>query len=271
MAVQNSIVVINYNSKDALAKMLAALDLEHATTSEVIVVDSGSFDGSADFIRERYPTINLVQLPENRGWAAAANKGIAQAIAEIVVLCHADIVAPIHNLVELADKVREGAGRRIVAALPKLVDGDGAELPMVGRLPGIGSGAIGVFTPRFARRMETPSLDHVQDHQWASLACAAIDGGAVMKVGGFDERFFLYYADADLFARLHEKSYRISIRRDVSVVHTGDNPDESLPPHLARLMRKDQQKYFEKHRPGWEQGVLKLDSKLFGLLKKDAG
>jgi GT2 family glycosyltransferase len=267
MAVENSIVVTNCNTKDSLAKMLTAMELEHATTSEVIVVDSASFDGSADMMRERFPTVQLIELKENRGWPAAANAGLSRALAATVVLCHSDIIAPIHNLVELADKVREGEGRRIAAALPQLVDREGKPLPMVGRLPGIGMGALSVFNPGLARKRSLPSLDHVQDHEWATLACCAFNAEMLAKAGEFDERFFQYYADADMFTRLHEKLYRIAIRRDVHVVHTGDNPNEPVSTAAARMMRKDQEKYFAKHRPGWQQGVLKLS----GKLKKDAG
>src|SRR3954454_5194850 len=134
MAVENSIVITNFNTKDALAKMLKALELEHATTSEVIVVDSASFDGSAAMVRERFPIVEVIELKENRGWPAAANAGLNRALASTVVLCHSDIIAPIHNVLELADKVREGEGRRIAAVLPQLVDREGDPLPMVGRL-----------------------------------------------------------------------------------------------------------------------------------------
>jgi GT2 family glycosyltransferase len=267
MAVENSIIVANFNTKDALAKMLTALELEHATTAEVIVVDSASFDGSAEMVRERFPIVQLIELKENRGWPAAANAGLNRALAATVVLCHSDIVAPIHNLLELADKVREGEGRRIAAVLPQLVDKQGEPLPMVGRLPGIGMGTLGVFNPGLARKRSVPALDHVQDHEWATLACVAFNAEMLAKAGEFDERFFQYYADADMFMRLHEKLYRIAIRRDVHVVHTGDNPNEPVGPAAARIMRKDQEKYFAKHRPGWQQGVLKLS----GKLKKDAG
>src|SRR5262245_31475695 len=214
MAVQNSVVIINHNSKDALTKLLANLAVGQAVTSEVIVVDSGSFDGSADLVHEDFPTVRLIRLEDNLGFSAASNRGFADATGQVIVFCHADIVAEIHQLAELADRVREGEEARVVAALPRLTREDGAELPLVGSLPGLGAAMLGMFTPSVSRGCEIPVLDHVADNEWAQMPCAAINADILQKLGGFDERFFVYYADADLCARLHEKSLRIAIRRD---------------------------------------------------------
>src|SRR5436305_6548366 len=106
-------------------------------------------------------------------------------------------------------------------------------------MPGIGAATVGVFNPRAGRRLAEATLDHVPDHQWTVMPCIAISADVLGKLGGFDERFFLYYSDADLCARLHERSYRIGIRRDVIAKHLGgETSTDAFPPHLARIMRK---------------------------------
>src|SRR5207237_3866811 len=101
--------------------LLANLAVGEAVTSEVIVVDSGSFDESADVVREDFPTVRLIRLEDNRGFSVAANRGFAEATGEVVVFCHADIVTEIHHLAELADRVREGGDARVEAGSPPLV------------------------------------------------------------------------------------------------------------------------------------------------------
>ena len=269
MAVLNSIIIVSHNHGAALPAMLASLKTEESSTSEVIVVDNASFDGSVETVAERFPQVRLIRSSKNRGFAAAAQRGINEAQGSIAVICHSDLLVEMHALAELADRVREGAGRRVVAAVPRLIGRDGVEQPGVGRLPGIGRGMIGVFNPSAARRCYLPQLDHVADHEWTTLVCLAIDCDQLARLGSLDSRFFLYYADADLCQRIHDKSYRIVIHRDLAVVHCGASPNDPQPDHLRRIMRKDQQRYFEKHRPAWEQKLLNVDQKIYRLLKRE--
>jgi GT2 family glycosyltransferase len=98
----------------------------------------------------------------------------------------------------------------------------------------------------------------------------AINSEWMQKLGGFDERFFLYWADADLSARLHEKSLRIVIQRSVSVVHTGADPLRPLPGHLGRIMRKDLVRFVDKHRPGLTSAAVNIHAKVLAAVNKDA-
>jgi N-acetylglucosaminyl-diphospho-decaprenol L-rhamnosyltransferase len=266
MSVQNSIVVVNHNAGSALMKMLSALRMEEAITCEVIVVDVASRDESASHAKMRFPSIRVRETRHNRGWAEAANRGLRDALGEVVVVCHADIVASIHDLIELADRVREGAVRRLAVMLPTLVDSHGHPLPFVGRLPGLASSTIGLFSPAGVRKLSLPSLEHVADHEWAILPCAAFNATVLDKMGSFDERFLRYYADADVCLRVHERSYRIGISRDIRVMHL---PEKAEPGEDdLQLMRADHERYIAKHRPAWERGLVSVYEK---LKKKKAG
>jgi GT2 family glycosyltransferase len=265
MSVQTSIVIINHDSGPVLAKMLTALQLQQALTTEVVVVDSHSRDDSVVQVKLQFPSVRLIEMSHNRGFAAAANRGLREALGDVVVVCHADIIAPVFNLMELADQVREGAGKRIAMMVPRLIDAHGSELPFVGRLPGLSQNTIGLFNPSMVRRLYVPSLDHVADHEWSILPCAAFNVELLQKIGDFDDRFFLYYADTDVCLRMHDREYRIGISRNIRVAHLA----KSQPPNAdhARLMRKDHERYITKHRPAWERGWVSL----YGMLHKNAG
>jgi GT2 family glycosyltransferase len=111
-----------------------------------------------------------------------------------------------------------------------------------------------------------PRFEHANDQEFASFACAAINPETWIALGGFDARFFLFYEDADLCQRLHEKGQRILFDRKISVVHvpTTSGGGRRLAPHLARLARKSQALFFAKHRPPWQAAVIRFIGRVFG-------
>ena len=92
-----SVVIPNWNGKDLLEKYLPSVIAAMAghPANEVIVVDNGSSDGSAEFVRARFPGVKLVALAENLGFGGGSNRGFREAGNDIVVLLNSDMrVAP---------------------------------------------------------------------------------------------------------------------------------------------------------------------------------
>lgn len=92
-----SVVIPNWNGRDLLEKYLPSVVTAMAghPDNEVIVVDNGSSDGSADFVRQRFPQVKLVALKENLGFGGGSNRGFREAKNDIVVLLNSDMrVAP---------------------------------------------------------------------------------------------------------------------------------------------------------------------------------
>jgi GT2 family glycosyltransferase len=92
-----SVVVPNWNGKDLLEKYLPSIveALAGNPANEIVVVDNGSTDGSADFVRTRFPQLNLLSLPTNLGFGGGSNAGFRAAKNDIVVLLNSDMrVAP---------------------------------------------------------------------------------------------------------------------------------------------------------------------------------
>jgi O-antigen biosynthesis protein len=88
-----SVVIPNWNGRDLLEKYLPSVvaALEGFPESEIVVVDNGSIDGSAEFLRERFPTVRVLALPENLGFGGGSNAGFLAAKNDIVVLLNSDM------------------------------------------------------------------------------------------------------------------------------------------------------------------------------------
>src|SRR3954462_7651360 len=89
-----SVVIPNWNGRDLLEKYLPSV-VEAMGGNEIIVVDNGSTDGSAEFLRAAFPSVRVLALPKNLGFGGGSNAGFRAATNDIVVLLNSDMrVAP---------------------------------------------------------------------------------------------------------------------------------------------------------------------------------
>lgn len=100
-----SVVIPNWNGKDLLEKYLPSvvIAMQAKAGNEVIVVDNGSSDGSAEFVRSKFPTVKLIALPENLGFGGGCNTGVKAAKNDIVVLLNSDMRVQLDFLQPLLD------------------------------------------------------------------------------------------------------------------------------------------------------------------------
>jgi GT2 family glycosyltransferase len=267
--ISNSIVVVNFNGQLALTAMLAKLKMEETTNTELIVVDSGSFDESVHMVRQQQlPSTRVLPLETNRGFWAAANAGIDQAEGDIAILCHVDVLADVHTLAELADQARVASSRKVAAMVPGIVGVGGEAQGYVGSLPGLGAAVVGAIHPASGLRCHAPTHDHLAENQWARFVCVAINREMFSTVGAFDERFFLFCGDTDWCARMHARQLRVLLTKTVRVTHAGSELGKDLPDHLVRILRKDEQAYAAKHLPRWQQSVVGAASSVGRLFSK---
>jgi GT2 family glycosyltransferase len=216
-----SVVVPNFNGRRWLAGCLDSLEAQTLAPAEVVVVDNGSSDGSAALAAQR-PGVRVVELGRNLGFAAAVNRGIAASGGEAVALVNTDVV--------LAPDWLE----RMVAALGVAPDVGSVACKMVDLAdPGVlyDAGDVlrrdGVCEQRGRFRPDTGEFDAPGEVFAACAGAALYRRGAVLDVGGFDERFFLYLEDVDLGLRLRMAGWRCRYEPAVAR-HAGQGsaPDE---------------------------------------------
>ena len=229
-----SVILVTYNSSEFIAR---CLDSWQASAAEIVVVDNASADGTADLIRERYPTVKLFSSVSNLGFAAAANLGARHSTGSALLFLNPDTVcvdpiAPLEEALESSESV--------AAVAPRLVDGQGRTQIgfTVRRLPTAAPLAFEIlllnrFFPRnpVNRRYRCLDLDHDRpaEVEQPAGACLLVRRSRFESCGGFDENFFpLWFEDVDLCKRLREQGGRILFRPQVRVQHHGAHSVESL-------------------------------------------
>jgi hypothetical protein len=185
-------VVLNYDGRELLDVILPSLAAQTYTNLTVTVVDNGSSDGSAGYVRERWPHVRLVALPENVGVAAALNRGLETVETELVALLNNDIELEPRWLEELVAQLR--AHPEAASASGKLLRFDRRDL-----IDAAGDG-MRWSSAAFNRGAGEPDRGQFDRAEAVFSACA---GAALYRssvfddVGLFDEDFFAYLEDVD--------------------------------------------------------------------------
>ncbi|MEO6594565.1 MAG: glycosyltransferase family 2 protein, partial [Planctomycetota bacterium] len=249
-----SVVVLSWNTKDLTLACLRALFAEQPRHArEVIVVDNGSHDGSADAIAAAWPQVRLLRNPDNRLYAAGNNQGAAAATGEFVCTLNSDT------------EVREGALDLLVeflranpvygAVAPRLVDPDGSPQRACQRFPTLLTALCfdswwGTFWPGSAlqARYLMRDFDHVhsRDVDQPPGACFVMRAAEWREFGGFDERLALFYNDVDLCKRLWQKGRRIRYEAAAEVMHHRGASTKNFAKMLV-IWHKNRLAYYGKH------------------------
>jgi GT2 family glycosyltransferase len=195
-----SVIVVNWNRRELLKACLESLARQTYQNYEVIIIDNGSGDGSAEMAEElgkSYPvSLKVIRNRENRGFCGANNQGFAESNAPLVALLNNDAEAQPDWLVALQTtsgqdpEIGMVASKILVWEDPKRIDKAGHLIYPDGQNRGRGTG-----------QTDHGQFDKVEEVLWPD-GCAALYRREMLEdVGGFDEDFFAYADDAELGLR----------------------------------------------------------------------
>lgn len=208
-----SVIVVNWNRKELLRACLCSLERQAGVDFEIVVVDNGSSDGSADMAECEFGAC-VVRNAENRGFCAANNQGIAIARGAWVALLNNDAEAEPGWLAALlaAFENRPGVGMAASKILvwedPRRIDKAGHLIYPDGQNRGRGTGAL-----------DQGQFDRPEETLWPD-GCAAMYRKAMLdEIGGFDEDFFAYGDDAELGLRARIAGWKCLYVPDAVVRH----------------------------------------------------
>ena len=218
-----AIIILNWNGRELLKRFLPSVVSHSPEWAEVIVADNGSTDDSIDLLRTEFPSVRLILLDRNYGFAEGYNRTIAQIDHEYCVLLNSDIeVTPgwMEAPVRLLDSDPALAG-----AQPKIRSWRDKRYF---EYAGAAGGYMDLYGYPFCRgrvfhvvEEDEGQYDTPADILWATGACLFIRTTVYKEAGGLDAGFFAHQEEIDLCWRLRSRGYRLVCVPQSVVYHVG--------------------------------------------------
>lgn len=211
-----SIVIPTHDTaRMTLATVRAAIE-ESPPSTELIVVDDASTDGTTELLRDHAPSVRVIRLEENRRFAGAANAGVAASCGRIILLLNSDATLTPGAVSAMLAAFRADVSLGIAGA--RLLDPDGTPQWSGGRIPSLPwllvmiSGSS--WMRPWPRRPRTGG-----DVDWVSGAAMAIRREAWDAVGPMPEHYHFYAQDLAFCTRARDAGWRVRLVADARVVH----------------------------------------------------
>jgi N-acetylglucosaminyl-diphospho-decaprenol L-rhamnosyltransferase len=228
-----TIVLVNYNSGEWVERCLRSFShlsnwSPRRSDWRVVMVDNASTDGSTELIEQAYPWVEIIRLPENRGFSAGNNVALATVTTEFAMLLNTDTeFLPVTNLEEFIEKNFADPKVGIVSPRVELPDGSLDHASHRG-FPTLWNSAM--YFSGLAQRFPTTKFftgytlgwqDSTTAHEIEACTGAAmiVRTSAMKTVGLLDEAFFMYAEDIDWCYRFHQAGWKIWYDPSVVVLH----------------------------------------------------
>ena len=221
---QIAVVILNWNGEKLFDTFLpSVLKYSNSENIEIIVADNASTDNSFNHLKQFYPSVKIVSLETNFGFAEGYNQALKNVEAEYLVLLNSDVKVTenwIENCISTFEK-----DNKIAAVQPKILSYSN---PKYFEYAGAAGGFIDKFGYPFCRgrilnRIEEDFGQYNQQSQifWASGACIFLKNSAFKNAGGFDGDFWAHMEEIDLCWRLKNSGFKIVYEPQSVVYHLG--------------------------------------------------
>lgn len=227
-------VIVNYKTPD-LTKGAVRSCLTEPDVEEVIVIDNGSGDDSADILTEEFrgQRVRVMENDDNVGFATANNKGISRARTEYVFLLNSDAFAVPGAIGILLQRLKQDPQIGIIA--PQILESDG-HTPQARN--------FGPFPDLRTIFLRDQSVLDQFNPDWVSGVAMMARKQSMADVDGFDDRYFMYYEDVDLCRRMRQSGKKIVREPKAKVVHFGGQSRRSNF-ERKKLYYESQDRYLE--------------------------
>lgn len=220
VAGQISAVIVTHNSAHCVRACIKALRtvLGHC---EVIVVDNMSVDATVSAVTATDERVRVISMGRNAGYGSACNSGVRAATSEYVMVMNPDVLLD-HGDLGLLEATFAQTPFGLIAPGLRSDRRHTAQPQTFGRsswLSELGTQALGPFRPRALPRRSPPG--EIESADWASGALMLVRRSEFLELGGFDERFFLYYEDQELGIRYRDAGLPIRGTDAVTGSHRG--------------------------------------------------
>ena len=248
-----SIVIVSWNVLDLLRTCLRSIQEGRGDLQlEVIVVDSGSIDGSPEMVRAEFPEFTLLAMNENVGFPKGTNIGLDEARGRYLLLLNPDTEVLADALSKLVGYM--DAHSDVGAAGGQLLNPDGSVQSSRRRFPTF---ATGVFESTWLQPFAPSRLmanyyaedipdAAVADVDWLVGACLIVRREVMKEVGGLDEDYFMYSEELDWCKRIKAAGWRIVYYPDARFIHhVGKSSEQAVTERHINFQRA-KLRYFRK-------------------------
>ena len=252
-----SVIIINYNVKYFLEVCLhsvkrAASEID----AEIIVVDNNSEDGSCQMVKEKFPSVVLIENKENRGFSKANNQGVDISHGKYILFLNPDTVMPEDFLIKTLSYIDNN--NDVGALGPRLIDGKGQFAPdskksfpslSVAIFKTTGINKIFSRSPYFNKYYSV----HIAENQTAAVdvlsgCCMLVRRKAMEEAGGpFDEDYFMYCEDVDLSFRLGKAGYKNIYFPEAELIHYKGESTRKMTLSYVRIFNEALITFVKKH------------------------
>jgi GT2 family glycosyltransferase len=231
-----AVVILNYNGKQYLEKFLPSV-VSHSSAARIYVADNNSSDDSISYLKDNYPQISIIRIPENKGYSKGYNIALQAIQAEYYILLNSDVEVTsgwIEPVISLMDSEEQ-----IAACQPKIKSFNN-------KIQFEYAGAAGGFIDKLGypfcrgRIFDVLEEDHGQydadcEIFWASGACLFIKAKLFHRVKGFDQDFFAHMEEIDLCWKLKNQGFKIYYCGKSQVYHVGGGTLSKASPQKTYL------------------------------------
>ncbi|MCA1651988.1 MAG: glycosyltransferase family 2 protein, partial [Acidobacteria bacterium] len=239
-----SIIIVNWNSRDILRQCLASIAAHvPGTDVEIIVIDSGSFDGCDAMLHEHYPAVRFIQIGSNLGFAKANNVAAKEARGKYLLFLNPDteVVGDAIDILRRALETLPGSG----IAGSRLLNSNGTvQTSCIQPFPTIlnqllNSEPLRRWWPKSRLWGMAPLFDLTskpREVEGVSGACLMVRRATFVEVGAFSEDYFMYAEDMDLAYKVRQAGYTSYYVPAATVIHHGGNSSGQAASTFAAVM-----------------------------------
>jgi len=228
-----SVIIVTRNTRElTVAAVASVLQTSEALNAEVIVLDNGSSDGTADALREKFPGVLCLNSDTNLGFAKAVNRAVREATGEFLLLLNSDAMLRPCSLCAAVDWMRAHPRCGVVGV--QLLNTDGSRQNSIANFPTLATELLNKSLLRRINPRRYPGKETAFD---GPIEVETVIGAFMLvrrtlwdALGGLDERFFFFVEETDFCFQARKRGWQVMHLPHVFVGHgRGQSAKQVLP------------------------------------------
>ena len=254
-SMQISVIIVNYNTEQLTLDCLKSI-YEHTieVDFEIIIVDNASSDNSVEAIKASYPLVKVIESNKNLGFGRANNLGAKYAQGEYLFLLNSDTLLIENTLSVLYTFMKDRESENIGACGVSLLNGQQQKTISAGHFPSL--------LQEFSLAFSIPKDEDVKEVDYICGADIFIKKELFNELKGFDEDYFMYFEETDLFFRLKSKGYSSVILTNHHLIHLegGSTVQKETKWSLKKyqMLMNSKILYYKKHKSFFALFLMKI-------------